>query len=389
MRRLLFVFFLVSLLVIPSVSALMVSPAKIAVDYAPGTEYEFHISVMDDGPQDIVVEVSFDGQYADRVSLIDPSQERVALKAGESATFNFKLDFPTIEQFGESRFVLVRFYQVPQSNAQVGATVAILIPLDTVVPYPEKYVKIDLPDQGIVRQGETANLHATLTSLGSSVIQNTEGMFTVTNGKSSFDAPIESFPLFIQQENRDVGAELSTAGMDSGFYNVTFTVTYDGESRTSEPTRLIVGTKDIEITGISAEELQPRSNSFAIVLFNLWVEDLNPTLSLQLLTVSGDMVKDAPVGQYTVPAAQQKEIFTTLDLSGVEEGTYTLRVISLLDGQEKSKDFKVSVLSAQTAQAPGQPIDPILIVGLVVIALLIAVIVLCSVMLWRRRNGTS
>ncbi len=390
MRPRIFFLFSLFLVLLPSVLALSVSPPKIEFPYSPGVPQYYAVTVGNgESTEEIVVVVSFQGEGSPYLSVVDPSDERFTLKSGEYRVVEFELNHPEMATFGTQRYALVKFYQVPFTNAQVGATVAMLVPLDTVVPYPAKYIVASLADPGVVLPGGTVTLRADVVSYGTSVIETVTGYFTVANELESYTLPIEDMQLVIPGDNMTVSASLDTTGFQSDRYDVTLTLTYDGETIVSSPKQLLVGSRDFAIDNISQTAFYPQLTSLSISLYNLWVDDLTVDLTLELIDSADALTASTSVGVYTLPPASVKEIWSTIDLSHVAPGEYWLRVIGTMDdGTLKRKDFKVVVLSQpseEVASSPGVGMTPLLVVGILTVVLLLVTISIL-LLIWRK-NG--
>lgn len=396
--RLIFLSFMLFCFLISGASALLLSPAVLDLAYDEGGVVEFDMLIVNDIPQDIVIEVtyqSFEGKidYTDYFSAEGYPTNKIPLIAGSEKKVHFTMKYPELEQFGDIRFALMRFYQVPfDENAEVGATVAILIPLDTTVPYPEKYVKVNMESFGTVAPGDSVPLEARLTSLGSQVIEKLDGSFVISNGQATIGVPFDSgLTLFLQEQEEIVTGSLSTVGMESGKYEVFVSFDYDGETKESDPVSLIIGEKSVEILGLEPETYEALAISpVTVTLLNLWVEDVSPSISLQLVSEDGSTLQSSDFGTYTLPVAQEKKITGNLDLENIVFGVYTLRVVVNLEGEEIIKDFPITVLEGQSiAQAPEEESDSSLmyIVGF---ALLIVIVLCLLFFFWyKKRNNES
>ncbi len=360
--RVLFVFILSLCFFVSSVSALLISPAVLDLEYEEGGVVEFDMLIINDISQDIVIEMSYESfegkiDYTDYFVAEGYPTNKVPISAGSEKQVHFTLTYPELENFGDIRFALMRFYQAPfDTNAEVGATVAVLIPIDTKVPYPDKYVKISMEKFGVVAPGESVSLDAILTSKGSQVIENLDGDFVVTNGQSTIKIPFDSgLTLFLQEEEKMVTGTLDTRGMEAGKYDVSVSLEYDGETKESKPVSLIIGEKSVEILRLEPDSFEANNPSpVTVTLLNLWIEDLSPSISVRLLSADGSTLQSSNFGTYTLPVAQEKGITGNLDLEDVAFGVYTVRVVVDLDGVEITKDFPITVLESQQtiAQAP-------------------------------------
>lgn len=306
-------------------SALLISPAALDVEYEEGGQIEFDVTIINDISQDIVIEMSYESyegkiDYTDYFVAEGYPTNKVPIPRGSEKTVHFTMTYPEIESFGDIRFAFIRFYQAPfDSNADIRATVAVRIPIDTTVPYPNKYVKVEMSSYGTVAPGDTVALKADLTSLGSQIIQDLDGSFIIRNEATEKEVPFDSgLTYFLQKETKTLTGSLDTAGMEAGKYDVSVFLTYDGEVKESDPVTLILGEEAVEIVDLQPDTFEAIPiNPVTVTLLNLWVEDLSPSVSLSLVSDDGSTVQSSDFGVYTLPVAEEKSITGNLNLEDV------------------------------------------------------------------------
>jgi hypothetical protein len=393
MHKTIFSLFVVILILSSGVSALKIYPAKIDMAYVPGETFDFSINIINDLSKDIDIAVSFVG-YSDNIEILNSENGVVRIPSSSTEKVDIRVLMPELENFGKVRFSLIKFYQVPDKIGQVGATVAIMIPLDTVVPYPDKFVRIIVEEPGVVKKGEEAELKAELNNPGLEILRDLNGYFTVVGKGKQVTVPVRDIPLLIQKKSEAVDATIFTNDLSAGPYNVTLTMNYEGGSKTSKEKLLIVGSKEIIIQDIKPKNFTNSSiNNLEMVFLNLWIDALSPTITAELL--SGEsVIRTVPVGVYTLPIGQYKSIITNLDLTGVSQGAYVIRVKSDLEGTLVQKDFNIIVnpTPKEVKQREKLNLDPkiFLMTGLVICVLLLIIAVLIlfvRVRKKRRRRG--
>ncbi|MBS3162309.1 hypothetical protein J4467_00100 [Candidatus Woesearchaeota archaeon] len=340
------IFLVLGLLLLPCVSALLISPAILEVEYKDNVE--FNVTIINDISQDIVVQVTFESYegkivYTDYFEIEDYRTNKIEISGGESKILFFNMEMPELEQFGDVRFAVIRFYQVPLTESNMAATVAVLIPVETNIPYPDTYVKIDLEEPGVVQQGDDIVFSAVLTHLGQNVIGEITGNFILSGENFQDEVSISALDLFLPSESQTVQANYNTLELEPGKYNLSLSLSYDGLTKDSNAVKLIVGEESVEILDFNPKTLKGNSvNTATFTLFSYWVEDLDVDLGLDLVK-DGSVVKSFELGGYTLPVNEEKTISSGIDLAGIYEGNYIARVNVNVGDVEITNDFEVTI----------------------------------------------
>lgn len=383
-----FFLFFCFLLLFPSVSALIIAPARIDLG-TPTEEQELTLHVYNDLEDEIVVEVNEKYPIEEGIFEVNGSS-KVVLSAFESKEVRVIYHPPDFEQFGEVQVGLLRFYQVPYINAQVGATVAVNIPVYAHIPYPEKFLSLDVTPPEPAFVGERVPLEAHMTHMGANVIERVEGSFLITGESYEKELSVEDITLFLPGRSETVTASLDTSDMTSGIYTVTFVARYDGEERTSDPVSLILGSEEIQIQSVDPQTfIAEQVNTVTTRFYNLWVEDLTGEVTMEFQS-NGDTILAQTLGTYTFPSLVEKEVITSLDFTSVSSGAYTLLVRVAYDTSEgqkiQEKTFPVTVQEGGIVASPekkGLPLQTIFLV--VSIAVSVILLVLVAILLAKRR----
>ncbi|MBI5797762.1 hypothetical protein HZA98_02565 [Candidatus Woesearchaeota archaeon] len=372
--------FFFSLLSLVFVQALVISPAKVIISYTPDETQSFDITLQNDISEDIVVQMSYESyegkiDYSSYFSNDGYGSNKIQIPAGQSKTVRFHMKYPPLEKFGDIRFAFIRFYQVPlAATGNVGATVAILIPLETSVPYPEKYISGDISPLGVVKAGDIVSLNASLRNDGLNVLQDVEGNFEISRVGYEKTIPIEPLSLFLQKESVFVSKDFDTSSLSSGVYNVSLHLTYDGENRDLEPVPLIIASREISILSLDPVQfIENSSSTVRLGLQNMWVEEINTPVTLELLSSEGTSLKTFDAGSYVLPVGKAYDITAPLDLAGYSSGDYVLKVHAAVDGSDVSKSFPVKIVTLEKvlAAAPAETSSLLYVLGIILVVVLL------------------
>lgn len=384
-----------SFLLIPFSHALLVSPAKVEfAQYSEEASEEFDVTITNDIDKDIVIEMSYESwegkiNYEEYFTAVGYENNKIAIPAGESRTVHFLMEYPFLEQFGNVRFATIRFYQVPilSDGSNIAATVAIRIPLETTVVYPEKYVKIEVEDPVITLPSADAEIHATLSNLGMSVLQKVSGNFILSKGEESFSYPFGDVLLLLQGESETVSAVIPAGSLDTGRYSVVTEVSYDGEQKVSSPANFIVGEKTVEILALKKDTFTAQSSdTITVSLLSHWVEDVDVSLGVDLLTLDGEILQSADFGSYTLPVAESKDISSGFSFQNYDVGNYQLRVRTTLDGIEVTKEFPITLIPTDALQAAPEQGSSMTFYAVLLVLLVLLLFSLLVYLYYKRKN---
>ena len=264
----------------------------------------------------------------------------------------------------------------------MAATVAVLIPIETEIPYPDTYVKIDLEEPGVVQQGDEVIFTALLTHLGKNVINEIEGSFILSGNEVEDEIPISALNLFLPSESQTVQASYNTLELEPGKYDLSLELNYDEVNKISDPVNLIVGEESVEILDFNPKNLNGNTvNTVTFTLFSLWVEDLVVDLSIDLIK-DETVVKTYEFGGYTLPVNEEKVISAGLNLAEVYDGDYIVKVKAKVNDEIVTESFDVSILSS-TLYAPEKENNWLLYTS---IALCLIALVLFIIYLIKRKK---
>jgi len=341
MKKVIIIIFFLTILSI-SVNALLINPAKVSIDYTPGEIEEFTVIVTNELVTESVIEITVEGDYKE---YFDFPSDKILVDALGSESVNFSLTVPEFNTFGDVQFALIKFYLVPlKSSGDISATVAIKIPIRTNAPYPNKFLILKVDEVIVEKVGDLAELQATITNLGTEIINTVNGYFQITNDEGfNKKVEIESINYLFPDSSESISMSMSTNNMDMGLYNLVLYTEYDNEESFSNTANFIIAKKEIEILNITPKKLNSQIiNTITLKTFNYWVEDLDVNIEVELYDGTSLITKTNP-NSFIFNAISEKDLSLSLDLKDIMPGDYLLKIKLSYDGIETTKEFEVEV----------------------------------------------
>lgn len=128
------------LLLCGPVMAIGIGPGRIEVDFEPGSEQDYSFQVLNNEDRRIEVELYVSGDLAEYVVL---SQENASLSPGETKIFSFHVEMPGTLEPGKHD-TRIGAVEAVSPQAPLAARAGVELQFWVYVPYPEKYISIDI-----------------------------------------------------------------------------------------------------------------------------------------------------------------------------------------------------------------------------------------------------
>jgi hypothetical protein len=376
----LFILFLFMLALISNVSAIGVTPARTTLDFAPNLEKEVSFSVINSEHKDMSVIIFVKGDLNSSVTLKQTYADFAASE--ESKQFSYSVKLPEkIELPGRHEAEIV-VLQMPKDlkagAAVVGATVAVVTQLYVNVPYPGKYLESSL---AVVEAEGEARFIVPVINRGKLDIVSAKATIDVYSAANEKIATIDSDEKEVKSaERKELYASYN--GLNPGKYRAVATITYDGETTSTEQI-FSIGEKKleietIEVRGFSLGEIA----KFNILVNNKWGEEFKEVyVEMLVYNNEGQTMADVKSASYDVPALSKKEIVSYWDTAGVKVGKYPGKlIIKYGDKQdERNIDVNVDINNIEITGATGLAVFPekaganlqtILIIGVIVLVII-------------------
>ncbi|MFH1456056.1 MAG: hypothetical protein ABIF40_03845 [archaeon] len=383
MKKIIIIILFLAILSI-SVNALLINPAKINIGYAPGEIEEFTLTVTNELAVESIIEITLESDYEEYFNF--PS-DKILVGAYESEDVDFSLTIPELNEFGDVQIALIKFYLVPfGSSGDIGATVALKIPITTNAPYPDKFLKIEIDEVVIENVGDFAELKATISNIGTEVINTVDGYFQITNDEGfNKKVEIESLNYLFPDSSESVLVSTDTTAMDLGLYNLVLYTEYDKEESSSNIANFIIAKKEIEILDLVPKKLNSQViNTITLKTFNYWIEDLDVEIEVGLYDESS-LITKTNLNSFIFNAISEKDLSLSLDLNDIMPGNYTLKIKLSYDEIETVSEFEVKVEEYQGNNLIFENQDWIVVALIASSGLLLITLILLIVLLRKKR----
>lgn len=341
-RTLLFVsLFFLFLLVVPTVHAWGVLPARQLASYENGVQ-DFTFTLRNSGLEEGYFQVSFGGELAKFGSYTGPETIFFSATTPEQdIPISLNLDTSQLEP-GRNRLRVV-FRQVSgQSSATVGAAVTLVGELVVDVPYTGEFVDatlftkrspVDEPtpfELSLINKGESSvNVYADMRVLG-----------PTNQVIATWQTP--SFILGYQQADK-IRTQWS-GEKEPGTYSVEAVVHY-GEKTTVLRDTFIVGSKEVEILSLDSERFRlGQINELSFQARSTW-NDILEDVYAEIFVVDGDgrVLQSFKTNPSTFRAFQTLNLQGFWNTQNLEVGRYTLNIITHVGADTSQYSFPVVV----------------------------------------------
>ena len=319
-----FIFSILGILLISSVCALGITPARTTLDFAPNLKQTVNFDVLSSEGKDLKLSAMVvNGELSQYVSL--PSKE-LFISAGESSkTFSYDLNLPGALSPGlHTGEILIM--EAPENNSagstQVLATLAVVTQIYIYVPYPGKYA-----DAKMIIYNANENEDVTFVFPVVSA-----GEFDLTSVKASvdiFNKMGEKIDSFVTSEISVPSGEKKEivykwkANAPIGEYRAVAALVYD-EGVVNLEEQFSIGSKELELKEINVGDFSlGQVAKLGMLVENKWSEPISGAyIETQIKDDSGNLVSKFQSPSQDI-AALSKQLFNSYwDTAGVRVGTY-------------------------------------------------------------------
>ncbi len=378
-----------AILLIPSALAIRLTPAGVQVDYIPGEKHILHFSVSDLKTNG--VEVSTGGDFSRSLTVLTDTSTCV-----ESCSINVEFTVPQfpVDSPGKKESYITFRELAPASAAAISAVGSVRIPIMFYVPYPNKFIVVDVKTKSGQRRfqhGEKVYFIVHVQNHGQQTIETLGGNIEIKseNGDVVKTIPLTTQTNFAYPGSTELYAEWNIENnLPRGVYFYNAIVDYDGNTM-SHSRALEVGEQLVEIREIQPLEFAPDTiNRAEAVLYNSWSSPLATSVTTSLLSADGKIMGD-PSRSNTIeaPEGDITRISLFVDVGEIAEGKYILQTTTHFgDDLTHVQNFD-AVVAIPQASAPSleQPetsasldsyLIPILLITIISVAIVLIVLYL-------------
>ncbi len=325
------------------ISAISITPGRTTINFEPGLSQEIPFSIINSENKEMSVVFTVRGDLADYITLTKTYEEFSS--SDESKSFSYTLNLPsTLGKPGlhEAEIVALQMPKdIKEQGTFVGATVGVITQLYVHVPYPDKYIEVDV---NIIEAGQNENtvFLIPVVSRGKLDIVDVRAVIDIYTSLNEKVATIDSNTETLNSlERKELVADW-VADVNPGKYLADITIIYDNEVTKIEK-EFNVGEMILEIKEIHVRDFElGQIAKFNALVENKWSNDLKDVyLNILVYNEEGETMADFKSPTYDINALSKSEMVAYWDTVGVHEGTYDGKLI--LKYGDKSTDRNIQL----------------------------------------------
>jgi len=351
-KLLIVILIILSILIIKDVNAIGITPGRTTINFEPNLQKDIKFTIINSEHKDMKVILSVEGELAEYVTLYNVLIDFNANE--ESKDFTYSVDLPSsLENPGVNEVNIIATELPPDADekgAFVGATAAVATQLHVNVPYPGKYLTIDLQVEE-AQPNEPVIFHVPVMNFGGENILHAIASIDILGANNEKIVTIESEDQSINAKEKDEFVISWNADVNPGSYHAIVVVRYDGKIARVEK-NFNVGNLMIDVNSITVNNFNLGGIAkFNILVESKWNEKISDVYGQMLIDDEGKVIADFKTASVDVDAFAKQEMIAYWDTEGVKEGTYSGKIILHYMGRttERALETKIGLNSIETS----------------------------------------
>jgi len=343
-NKLFLILLLVSLISLPNVLALGVTPGKTSIDFVPGESRTVDVSVVNSENKDMNLAVLIQGELSAYISVSDVSFKMSSSESEKKLSYTLKMPQDLSPGPHSGEVIIVQLpEQLPTGDAFVGASVAVATQVQVFVPYPGKYAEVDMSVAGFDSPGKVTFV-IPIHNRGDLDIVRARAIIDIYGPLNEKITSVNTNELSItSKERKEVVAEWA-AEVAPGRYRAVATVIYD-EKTTQVEKQFSVGNKVLSLEQVEINDFTlGQIAKFEMLVNNEWSESIvGAYAQMFVYNDKGEVMADFKSATYDIAPLTKVLMVAFWDTDGVKTGTYDASVFLKYGEQSSQQDLKLEV----------------------------------------------
>jgi hypothetical protein len=349
-NKLISVLVLMSLIVLTSpasADALGVTPGRSTIDFEPGLEVRESFTITNNEHRKFNAYIYAEEELSKYISF---DQEIIGFEESDnSKPFTYTVKLPErMEPPGDhwGKIVVMELpagWEAPEGETRIIATVAVMHQVRLKVPYPGKFLQLDMSVQEAV-PGEPVRFFVKMYNLGKEDIARAQATIDVLGPTNEVIATVETEPASIKSMQKGELITVWNADVNPGRYHASATVRYDGEVGKTEKT-FYVGNMLVEVIDIGVKDFSLGSVAkFDILAESRWNQPIGDVYAHMVIKDTEDnKVADFKSASLDMEPFEKAHLYAYWDTEGVMEGDYTARLALHYADRVTEREIKTKV----------------------------------------------
>ncbi len=383
--KLLFLFAIILVLVVQSVSAIGITPGRTNIDYEPGKSRTVEFTVVNTEGKDIEGVILVQGELNRSISVSEVSFKMSV--AEREKKFSYVLAMPNDLRPGTHAGEVVAI-QLPSKSSEgetfIGSAIGVATQVHIFVPYPGKYAEAEM---SVIGPGNNGKIIFSLPvasrgELDLVRVRGTVDIYTSLNEKIA--TVITNEVSILSKERKEITAEWDSSSANPGPYRAVATVLYDEESFKIEK-EFNVGQQKLDVESIEVNDFSlGQIAKFEILVNNKWSQKITGAYAQMIIyNDKKEAIADFKSQTYDFSPLEKTLMVAFWDTAGVKKGAYESSLFLKYASNSEQRDFKLEVseseikvvgigyvISKGAKGSGGSTLTTVLIVGIVVLVLI-------------------
>lgn len=319
-----------AVLSVQNASALGVTPGRSTIDFKPGDIVTKSFTIINDEHREFNAFIYTEGELAQYISF---DKEIVAFNASDNShVFTYTLRLPDrIDTPGDhwGKVVVMQLpagWKAPEGETQIVATVAVMHQIRLKVPYPGKFLQLDMSVQEATPK-EPVKFFVKLYNLGKEDIAKATASIDILGPTNEVISTVEAGPVSVKSMQKGELMAVWDADVNPGMYHAAATVRYDGEVGKTEKT-FYVGNMLVDVIDIKVKDFSLGSVAkFDILTESKWNQPIKDVYAHMIISDKHDnKVADFKSASLDLEPFEKAHLFAYWDTEGVMEGDYIAKL---------------------------------------------------------------
>lgn len=327
--------------------ALGVTPGRSTIDFSPGLEKDVTFTITNNEHRAFNAYIYAEGDLAPYMTFGNEIIEFT--EADNSKDFTFHLKLPErIETPGDhwGKIVVMELpegWEAPEGETRIIATVAVMHQVRVKVPYPGKFMQLELSVQEAV-PGEPVKFFVKMYNLGQEDIAKADATIDILGPTNEVIATLETQPASVKTMQKGELYAVWDSDANPGMYHASATVRYDGEVGKVDKT-FYVGNMLVDILGISVKDFRLGGVAkFDILAESKWNQPIKDVYAHMVINDAQDnKVADFKSASLDMAEFEKAHLYAYWDTEGVQEGDYMAQLDLHYGDRVTEREIKTKV----------------------------------------------
>jgi len=337
--------FIITSFLLPSISAIGISPGSTTINFEPNKEKEIQFKILNNEKKDMKVVFNVEGDLAQYITLHNILVDLKATEESKTSFYTVKLP-PELEKPGTNIAKIIALELPPDATEEgnyIGSRVGVISRLEVLVPYPGKYAEVELRISE-ANPGQPVTFIVKVLNYGTEDITDAQATIDILGPTNEKIAALTTNAKPVKAKQIE---ELTAQWIPEypGFYNAALRLRYD-EKITNTAKVFYIGNLMIDLLNVEVKNFKLGGVAkFDLLVENKW-NDIVKNVYAEIFMRDQ---QESEVGNFksvstNLPPLAQETLVAYWDTENIESGQYDATItINYEDGKKTEKQFKVDV----------------------------------------------